>query len=166
MMSLPRCIWNGSPTEGLSCSLYGFCDASKHAYAAVVYLVLKSPVRKIVRFIVSKTRVSPLRPQTIPCSCLELLSALLLARLMKSVATSIGTEMQLEEPTCYTNSEVTLYWIQGVDHDWKQFVQHRVVEIRNLLPSACWHHCPGLTTPLTCPLEVLNQPTLPKMTCG
>ena len=66
VISLPRCIWNGSPTEGVSCSLYGFCDASKHAYAAVLYLVLKSPAGQIVRFIVSKTRVSPLRPQTIP----------------------------------------------------------------------------------------------------
>ena len=90
VMSLPRCIWSGSPSEGVSCSLHGFCDASKHAYAAVVYLVLKSPIGQIVRFVASKTRVSPLKPQTIPR--LELLSALLLARLMKSVATSIGTE--------------------------------------------------------------------------
>ena len=54
VISLPRCIWNGSPAEGVSCSLYGFCDASKHAYAAVVYLVLKSPAGQIVRFIVYK----------------------------------------------------------------------------------------------------------------
>ena len=63
---------------------------------------------------------------------------------MKSVATSIGTEMQLEEPTYYTDSEVTLYWIRGVDCVWKQFVQHRVVDIGNLLPNASWHHCPGV----------------------
>ena len=24
VISLPRCIWIGSPTEGVSCSLYGF----------------------------------------------------------------------------------------------------------------------------------------------
>lgn len=160
VMSLPRCIWNGPPTEGVSCSLHGFCDASKHAYAAVVYLVLQSPVGKAVRFIASKTRVSPLKPQTIPR--LELLSALLLARLMKSVATSLGSEMQLEEPTCYTDSEVSLYWIQGVDRVWKQFVQHRVVEIRDLLPSACWRHCSGVDNPADLPSRGVKPADLAK----
>ena len=149
VMSLPRCIWSGSLSEGVSCSLHGFCDASKRAYAAVVYLVLKSPTGQTVRFIASKTRVSPLKPQTIPR--LELLSALLLARLMKSVATSLGTELELEDPTCYTDSEVSLYWIKGIDRVWKQFVQHRVIEIRNLLPSACWRHCPGVDNPADLP---------------
>jgi len=149
VMFLPRCIWNGSPSEGVSCSLHGFCDASKHAYAAVVYLVLKSPMGQTVRFIASKTRVSPLKPQTIPR--LELLSALLLARLMTSVATTLGTELELEDPTCYTDSEVFLYWIKGIDRVWKQFVQHRVIEIRSLLPSACWRHCPGVDNPADLP---------------
>ena len=138
------------------------CDASKHAYAAVIYLVIKSPMGQTVRFIASKTRVSPLKPQTIPC--FELLSALLLARLMKNVATSLGTEMQLEEPTCYTDSEVSLCWIRGVDRVWKQFVQHRVVEIRNFLSVGAIARV--LTTQPIYPLEVLNQPTLPRMTCG
>ena len=160
VMSLPRCIWNGSPTKGVSCSLHGFCDASKHAYAAVVYMTLKSPMGQTVRFIASKTRVSPLKPQTIPR--LELLSALLLARLMKSVATSLETEMQLEEPTCYTDSEVSLYWIRGVDRVWKQFVQHQVVEIRNLLPSACWHHCPGVDNPADLPSRGVKPADLAK----
>ena len=161
VMSLPRCIWNGSPTEGVSCSLHGFCDASKHAYAAVVYLILKSPTGQTVRFIASKTRVSPLKPQTIPR-----LELLLLARLMKSVPTSLGTEMQLEEPICYTDCEVSLYWIRGVDRVWKQFVQHRVVEIRNLFLVLVGIIAQGLTTQLIYPLEVLTQLNLPGMTCG
>ena len=74
----------------------------KHAYAAVMYLVLKSSAGPVVRFIASKTRVSPLKSQTIPQ--LKLLSALLLARLMTSVATSLEVEVQLGQPTCYTDS--------------------------------------------------------------
>ena len=125
-----------------SCSLHGFCDASKHAYAAAVYLVLKSLTGRTVRFTASKTRVAPLKPQTKPL--LELLSALLLARLMKSVATSMETELQLEEPTCYTDFEVSFCW---VDCAWKQFVQYHVLKTRNLLPSTCWHHCLGVDNP-------------------
>ena len=57
VMSLLRCIWDGSPSRRVSCSLHGFCDASKHAYAAVMYLVLKSRTGQTMRFIVSKTSV-------------------------------------------------------------------------------------------------------------
>lgn len=85
---------------------------------------------------------------------------------MKSVATSLAMEMQLKEPTCYTDSEVSLYWIRAVDQVWKQFVQHRVVETRNLLSSVCWHHCLSITTQLTYRLEVLNSLILPRMSCG
>ncbi len=35
-LTLPRCIWDGIPTDMSSCSLHGFCDASKHVYAAVI----------------------------------------------------------------------------------------------------------------------------------
>ena len=105
VMFLPRCIWKEPPTEEVECSLYGFCDASKHSYAAVIHLVLESPEKRMVRFIISKTRVSPLKPQTIPPR-LELLSALLLARLLKSVTTSLESEIQLNDPTCYTGIPV------------------------------------------------------------
>ena len=46
--------------------MYGFCDASALAYNASVYLVEDSNGRKYSSFIVSKTRVSFLKVQTIP----------------------------------------------------------------------------------------------------
>ena len=64
-MSLPRCFLNGAPGEVNSFGLYGFCDASKHPYAAAVYLVIKTPHGRFTRFVVLKTRVSPLKSQTI-----------------------------------------------------------------------------------------------------
>ena len=113
-----------------------------------------------MRFIASKTRVAPLKLQAIPR--LELLSVLLLARLMTSIATSMGAELQLEEPICYTDSEVLLYWIRGVDRVWKQFVQHRMIEIRNLLPSVCWRHCPGVDNPADLPSRGVKPADLVK----
>ena len=62
--------------------LCGFCDSSPKAYAAVVYLRGKTPHGCQVSLVASKTQVAPLKQQTIPR--LELLSALLLARLMSS----------------------------------------------------------------------------------
>lgn len=121
--------------------LHGFCDASKEAYAAVIYLVARSDSQVCVRFVVSKTRVVPRQELTIPR--LELMSALLLARLIDGVKKSLSSNLSLEQPTCYTDSMVALYWIIGVDKVWKQFVQNRVLEIRELLPVSCWRHCPG-----------------------
>jgi hypothetical protein len=51
------------------------------------------------------------------------------------------------DPTCWTDSKVTLYWILGETQESKQFVQNRVVEIRKLLPLKCWRHCPGKVNP-------------------
>lgn len=70
---------------------------------------------------------------------------------MKCVATSLEMELELEEPTCYTDSEVSLYWIRGTDRVWKQFIQYRVVKIRNLLPGAYWRHCLGVDNPVDLP---------------
>ena len=66
-MSMLRCLLDGVPGEVNSFSLHGFCDASKHAYAAVLYLVIKTPNGRFTRFVASNTtRVSPLKSQTIP----------------------------------------------------------------------------------------------------
>ena len=53
---------------------------SKHTLHAVVYLEPETESEVYVDFVISKTRVSPLKVQTIPR--LELLSAVLLARLI------------------------------------------------------------------------------------
>ena len=63
---LPRCYFNGLEAQPLSCSLCGFCDSSLKAYAAVVYLVIETTCGRHTQFIASKTRVSPLKTQTIP----------------------------------------------------------------------------------------------------
>ena len=149
VMTLDRCFFHDTTSVISSCSLQGFCDASKEAYAVVIYLVMEINHERSVRFVTSKTRVSPLKTQTIPR--LELLAALLLARLMNSVTSCLEPELNLTEPLCYTDSEIALYWIRGDTKVWKQFVQRRVMEIREHLPSSCWRHCPGVENPADLP---------------
>ena len=143
--SSPRCYLDGVGEQSLSYNLCGFCDASLKAYAAVVYLCIKTPSGRHIRFAVSKTCVAPLKTQTIPR--LELLSALLLARLMDSISQAFQDEITLTKSCCFSNSMVAVCWIQGVEKVWKPFVQNRVAEIRNLLPPECWRHCPGRDNP-------------------
>ena len=146
---LSRCYLEGIPEQILSYHLCGFCDASLKAYAAVVYLILDTSTQRHIRILASKTRVAPLKTQTIPR--LELLSALLLARLMDSVAHALEGEVSLASPHCFSDSTVAVFWIRGEDKTWKPFVQNRVQEIRALLPSVHWSHCPGQDNPADLP---------------
>ncbi|XP_003391348.1 PREDICTED: uncharacterized protein LOC100639084, partial [Amphimedon queenslandica] len=134
-----------------SCSyqLQGFCDASKGAYAAVIYLVAKSDSKRITQLLIAKTRVAPLTKQTIPR--LELLAAVILARLMSTTQEALSRVMKLDSPRCYTDSEIALHWIRGKDRAWKPFVQNRVQEIRRHVDMEYWNHCAGLDNPADIP---------------
>ena len=144
-MPMPRCYRAGIEEKVLSYSLQGFCDASLKAYGAVVYLKMTTSLGTFIRFVIAKTRVSPINKQSIPR--LELLSAVILARLISTVTRSLNETLRLDDPTCWTDSIVALYWILGETQEWKQFVQNRVVEIRKLVPLKFWRHCPGKVNP-------------------
>lgn len=109
-----------------SFSLHGYCDASQRAYVAVVYLQMEMGDTTLSQFLCSKTRVAPVKKVTIPT--LELLSALLLARLVSIVRRALEAEIRLSDIACHTDLQVALYWIIGKNKEWKQFVQNRVIE--------------------------------------
>ena len=145
-IKIPRCYTEAESSPVNSYSLLGYCDASQRAYAAVVYLQVETTVSQ---FLCSKTRVAPVKKVTIPR--LELLSALLLARLISTIQRALEPEIPLSRTTCHTDSQVTLYWITGEGKEWKQFVQNRVIEIRELVPITSWRHCPGVQNPADIP---------------
>jgi len=146
--SVPRCYFGLLGKEGNCCSLVGFCDASAGAYAAVVYLRIEGSAGTTVSFVVSKTRVSPISQQSIPR--LELLSTLLLAKLINSVSIALEAEIQLQTH-CYSDSKVALFWIKGTTKEWKPWVENRVNEIRKIVPADFWSHCPGTENPADIP---------------
>ena len=154
---IPRYFLEGILQRVEAYRLQGFCDASKKAYGAVVYLQIKSTTGNITRFVASKTRVAPLRKQTIPR--LELLSALLLSGLMVSITNSLESILTLSEPTCYTDSKVAFYWILGT-RKWKPFVQNRVTKIRKCLSPIHWKHCAGKDNPADLPSRGIPLPDL------
>ena len=153
-ISIPQSYLTNVNGEVASYELYGFCDASIKTYAAAVYLVLKTEEETFVRFVVAKTRVAPLQAQTIPR--LELLSALLLSRLITTVSNSLKSTLQWLELRCFTDTQVALFWIHGTDKDWKPFVRNRVAEIRRLVPPNCWSHFSGETNPADLPSRGLS----------
>ena len=140
--SIPRCYFKLFAKEEGHGSLIGFCDASAGAYAAVVYLRIEGSAGTTVNFVVSKTRVSPVNKQSIPR--LELLSTLLLAKLISSVSVALEVDIQLQPHRCFSDSKVILFWIKGITKEWKLWVENRVNEVRKIVPAECWKHCPGI----------------------
>ena len=84
---VPRCYFS-SLDNTMTSQLHGFCDASEQAFAAVIYLrsiCVDGTVE--VTLVAARTRVSPIKKQSIPR--LELLGAVILGRLMKNVISSL-----------------------------------------------------------------------------
>ena len=154
-ISLPRSYFYDIAGPITSATLCGFCDASTKAFAAVIYLLLRSENKSVVRFVAAKTRVAPLQSQTV--SRLELLSSLLLSKLMVAVRHSLQPQLTSLDIRCYTDSQVALYWIRGKDKEWKPFIQNRVREIRRNVHPDLWSHCPGKTNPADLPSRGLKM---------
>ncbi|XP_067023137.1 uncharacterized protein [Acropora muricata] len=157
---VPGCYFFGVAGRVRSTSPQGFCDASVNAYAAVVYLKIEAVDETYLKFVMSKTRVAPLVEQTIPR--LELLSALILVRLISHIRSVLEEFIPISHVTCRSDSEVALYWIRGEDREWKQFVQNRVCEIRSLVPPNAWRHCSSKNNPA----DIASRGTSPVILAG
>ena len=92
------------------------------------------------------------------------MSALILSRLLSTINSALEYEVPITEMFGWTDSKVTMYWIRGVDKEWKQFVQRRVQEIRRLVPEMHWEHCPGEANPADIPSRGASPAELARST--
>ncbi|GFW09899.1 integrase catalytic domain-containing protein [Trichonephila clavipes] len=136
-IKIPRCL-NLSSNGIKRLTLHVFCDASKKAYAACVFLRVEYEGNVFVKLIQAKARVAPLKDISIPR--LELLACVLGTRL----AASVKNDLNLPDVRIYylTDSMTALAWIQRT-RDWGVFVSNRVKEIRNLSDVSSWEHVPS-----------------------
>ena len=101
-----------------------------------------------------KTRVAPLGGHKIPR--LELLGALILARLISRVAAALSEVVKIDRFHCWADSTAVLYWILGKQKQWKQFVQNRVMDIKRLVGPTSWSYCPSDMNPADLPSRGMN----------
>eukprot|EP00795_Rhopilema_esculentum_P005782 gene5782-11066_t len=125
--------------------LHGFSDTSTVAYAASVYLRVETSSRVVSHLIASKTRVSPLKSESVPR--LELMVALILARLMKTVSDALSATLNINQTFCWSDSQIVIWWIFRENKTFKQYVQNRINEIHELAPKNYWRYCPSDQNP-------------------
>lgn len=127
--------------------VHGFGDASNLAYGAVVYLRVISKDESIsVSLLCSKTKVAPLKTQSIPR--LELCAAVLLCNLIKFVVKTL--DLGTVAIFCWSDSQTVLHWIHLPPSSLKCFVANRVSLILTSLEHACWKYVPGVSNPADC----------------
>ena len=110
--------------------LLGFSDASLKAYECCVYLHIEHESGIVKCDLVSaKSRVSPIKKQLIPQ--LELLAANLLANLFPCVYDNLKNVYSFDEIYCSVDSSIVFDWINSISKVCKQYVQSRLISIRN-----------------------------------
>ena len=95
----------------------------------------------------SKSRLAPRQPVSLPR--LELSAALIGARLAAYVSQQLCTVQHALY--FWTDSMVTLHWIQSDARRLGVFVKNRVQEIQSLSCPSEWNHCPGVENPADLP---------------
>ncbi|GFY77069.1 integrase catalytic domain-containing protein [Trichonephila inaurata madagascariensis] len=119
-----------------------FPDTFNHlnkAYRTVAYLHIELNDGNIISsFVASKSPVAPLK--TLPIPRLELMCALISAKLSDKIATALKLPVSR---FYWTDSYITCYWIKGDFNRHKVFVKNRIKEIQKLNDPKEWRYCKG-----------------------
>ncbi|GAB1860679.1 Gag-pol polyprotein [Camponotus japonicus] len=157
---IPR--WMGYHTVNTEIEVRGFADASESAYAAAVYLRIKSEKSWDTALLAAKTKVAPVKQVSLPR--LELCAATLMVRLVSRLRTVL--ELPQAPVHLWSDSTVDLGWIRGHPARWKTYVANRVAEIQVTCPDARWHHVPGRENPADCASRGLSPCCPPALVAG
>ncbi|GFX62362.1 integrase catalytic domain-containing protein [Trichonephila clavipes] len=143
-IKIPRCILI---PQAIDVQVHEFSDSSEKAYCAVIYIRSKDATQIVVsRLLTSKTRVSSVKPQSLPR--LELCSALLLANFLQDTLPTLT--VPISETFAWSDSKITLAWLKSDPRRWQPFVANRVAQIQELTPNVQWNFVRGLENPADC----------------
>lgn len=142
-ISIPRQVICIDPVK---IEMHGFSDACTYGFGAAIYIKSqRQNGETLTRLICAKSKVAPLKTQTIPR--LELMGALLLAKLGDKVMSSLNTK--IEKITYWCDSTIVLGWLNTSPNLLQTFVANRVARVQELTVSnnVEWRYVPTSDNP-------------------
>lgn len=132
-----RCFKPRDFGEVKSCQLHLFSDASEVAYGAAAYLRMVNSNGDVhCSFVMGKSRLSPLKPVTIPR--MELSAAVLSTRLDRMIREEI--EYTIDDSIFWTDSTCVLRYVENDEKRYETFVANRVSAIREQSLPSQWRY--------------------------
>ncbi|XP_053186963.1 uncharacterized protein LOC128370707 [Scomber japonicus] len=136
-VSIPRCYHPQDFGKIERVELHHFSDASNIGYGACSYLRYKNDESKVhCSLVMAKARVAPTKLTSIPR--LELSAAVTAARL--SILLRSELNMKIDEEFFWTDSQVTLAYINNDARRFHVFVANRVQLLRENTSPSQWHY--------------------------
>ena len=115
---VPKYLFQSVQENVLQIELHGFLGSSMKTHCIFVNLLC------------GKAKVAPLKNITIPC--LELLSCVLLAKLLKNAKNTLNKSFEITSIFYWSDSEICLCPTQSIEKEWRQWAENRVNFIRKL----------------------------------
>ncbi|XP_055714720.1 uncharacterized protein LOC129808834 [Phlebotomus papatasi] len=135
LIQIPR--WAATIQFGTKEELHAFCDASKMAYRAAIYLIVEDEDgKRSSRLLTAKSKVASIDEITIPK--LELCAATLGTILMTRVRTAFG--IQPEQCFYWSDAMAVLGQIHSKSTRHEVFVRHRVKTIKDNTIVSQWRY--------------------------
>ena len=142
-LEFQRCVVPDGFEDG-SMELHHFSDASEAAYGACSFLrIINSKGQIHVAFLARKSRLAPIKRVTIPR--LELAAVVIASKLDFIIRREL--QVLLLQSTFWTDSQITIAYIQNNTKRFKVFVANRVSQIHEVCGSVQWHHISGCDNP-------------------
>lgn len=119
--------------------VHGFGDASTKAYGCCLYFRCSDSFGNVVtHLLASKSRVAPLKTKSLPR--LELCASHLLAKFWDQLKGHF--QYPISKKYFWSDSQITLHWINTHSSTLSTFVGNRVAEIQDLSGDVSWRYVP------------------------
>lgn len=133
-LKVPRNAFHSNYTN---LELHAFSDASNQAYGGCIYVRATHETGNVsVILLCAKSRVSPIKPLTIPK--LELCGVVTVAKLLKQTIDALG--VTVDRIVIWTDLSVVLGWLKTPVNRLKVFVANRVANIHELAKNVSFRH--------------------------